>query len=209
MKTPPLRRLLTRVGRSSVKSCVRAGGLREPELTTDAQAVFDQMADEVTWPDQSANQVYLAAMVLPVAALYKTLRERGWAQQDAIDNVQAAFIATGGPQRSFFKLLLRTEPGRRLFLRSLRPNWLWLTPPPANEWSVTERSETRVTIEVTRCYRWEAFRLLGAPEAASAACAFEEHMMNASPRLRLTTSSMATGADRCRFCFERQLETAH
>ena len=76
-------------------------------------------------------------------------------------------------------------------------------------WTVTERSETRVTIEVTRCYRWEAFRLLGTPEAASAACAFEEHMMNASPRLRLTTSSMATGADRCRFCFERQLETAH
>ena len=209
MTTPPLRRLLMRVGRSSVKSCVRAGEMREPGLTTDAQAVFDRMVSEVTWPDQSANRAYLAVMVLPVAALYKTLRERGWAQLAAVDTVQAAFLATGEPQRSLFKLLLRTELGRRLFLRSLRPNWLWLTPPPANEWSVTERSETRVTIEVSRCYRWDAFRLLGNPEAASVACAFEEHMMNASHHLRLTTSSMATGADRCRFCFERQLETAH
>ena len=198
-----------RFGQSSVKSCVRASEMREPGLTTDAQAFFDQMADGVTWPDRSANQVYLAVMVLPVAALYKTLRERGWAQQDAVDTVQAAFLASGERQRSFFKLLLHTEMGRRLFLRSLRPNWLWLTPPPANEWSVTERSETRLTIEVSRCYRWDAFRLLGTPEAASAACAFEEHMMNASPHLRLTTSSMATGADRCRFCFERQMENAN
>ncbi|MEA2023524.1 MAG: L-2-amino-thiazoline-4-carboxylic acid hydrolase [Actinomycetota bacterium] len=209
MTTPPLRGLLLWIGRSSVKSCVRAGEMREPGLTTDAQACFDQMADEVTWPDRSANQVYLAVMVLPIAALYKTLRERGWALQDAVGAVQAAFLATGERQRSRFKLLLRTDLGRRLFLRSLRPNWLWLTPPPANEWSVAERSETRVTIEVSRCYRWDAFHLVGTPEVASAACAFEVHMMNASPHLRLTASSMATGADRCCFCFERQLESAH
>ena len=105
-------------------------------------------------------------------------------------------------ERSFFKLLLRTDRGRRLFLRSLRPNWLLLTPPPANQWSVTERSPTRVTIEITRCYRWDAFRLVGTPEVASVACAYEESVMNGSPYLHLTYSSMAAGADRCRFCFE-------
>ena len=112
-------------------------------------------------------------------------------------------------QRSLFGLALRTDLGRRLFLRSLRPNWLWLTPPPSNVWSVTERSDTRVTIEVARCYRWDAFCLLGAPEAASVACAFEEHMMNASPSLALSTRSMATGADKCRFCFERNPEISN
>lgn len=204
----PIRGLLLRSGRSSVKSCVRTGGMTEPGLTTDAQAVYDRMVDEVTWPDQLANQGYLAVMVLPVAALYKTLRERGWAQEDAIDAVHAAFLATGAPQRSFFKLLLRTDVGRRLFLRSLRPNWLWLTPPPANQWSVTERSPTQVTIEISRCYRWEAFRLVGTPEVASVACAYEEYVMDASPYLRLTHSSMPAGADRCRVGFERVADTA-
>ena len=201
--TPPIRGLLLRSGRSSVKSCVRAGGMSEPGLTTDALAVYDRMADEVTWPDQLANQGYLAVMVLPVAALYKTLRERGWAQQEAADAVRAAFLATGARQRSFFKLLLRTDLGRRLFLRSLRPNWLWLTPPPTNQWSVIERSSTRVTIEITRCYRLDAFRLVGTPEVASVACAYEEYVMNGSPDLRVTTSTMAAGADTCRSCFER------
>lgn len=204
----PIRGLLLRSGRSSVKSCVRTGGMTEPGLTGDAQAVYDRMADEVTWPDQLANQGYLAVMVLPVAALYKTLRERGWAQQNAVDAVHAAFLATGARQRSFFKLLLRTDLGRRLFLRSLRPNWLWLTPPPANQWSVTERSPTRVTIEITGCYRWDAFRLVGTPEVALVACAFEECVMNASPYLCLTYSSMAGGADRCRFCFELVADTS-
>ena len=204
----PARDLLLRYGRSSVKSCVRAGGMTEPGLTADAQAVYDRMADEVTWPEQLANRVYLAVMVLPVAALYKTLRERGWAQQDAVDAVHAAFLATGTRERSFFKLLVRTDLGRRLFLRSLRPNWLWLTPPPANQWTVTERSPTRVTVEISRCYRWDAFHLLGTPEVAPVACAFEEYVMDASPYLRLSYSSMAAGADRCRVCFERVANAA-
>jgi len=199
---------LLRVGRSSVKSCTSARGMTAPGLAADAQAMYDEMAEQIVWPDQLANKVYLAVMVLPVAALYKTLTERGWPRQDAVNTVEAAFLATGAPQRRLFKLLLGTDLGRRLFLRSLRPNWLWLTPPPANQWRVTERSGTRVTIEVTRCYRWDAFCLLGVPEIASAACRFEEHMMNVSPRLSLTISSLATGADRCCICFERQLHNA-
>lgn len=192
-----------------MRSCVRVGDMTEPGLAVDALAIYDDTADAVTWPDRFADQVYLAAMVMPVAALYKALRERGSDRQDTVDRVQAAFLATGARQRSLFGLALRTDLGRRLFLRSLRPNWLWLTPPPSNVWSVTERSDTRVTIEVARCYRWDAFCLLGAPEAASVACAFEEHMMNASPSLALSTRSMATGADKCRFCFERNPEISN
>jgi hypothetical protein len=203
-----VRGLIARSGRSSVESCVRAADLAETGLTGDAQSIYDQLADEVIWPDRIADQVYLAVMVLPVASLYKALRKRGWAQQDAVDAVESAFLATGTRQRSLFKLLLGTDLGRQLFLRSLRPNWLWLTPPPFNEWRVTERSKARVTIEVTRCYRWDAFRLVGTPEVASVACAFETHMMSTSPHLRLAVSSMATGADRCHIRFERQLENA-
>lgn len=196
-------KLLLRAGRSSVESCVEAGDMGESGLTVEAQSTFDRLAGEVVWPDRLANRVYLAVMVLPVAALYLTLRERDWSQQNAVDAVQAAFLATGESQRNFFRLVLSTRLGRRLFMRSLRPNWLGLTPPPLNQWQVTDRSQNRVTIDITRCYRWDAFNLIGTPEVASAACAFEEHMMNPSPFLRITASSMATGADRCHFCFEQ------
>ena len=208
MTTSLVHGLLLRVGRSSVKSCISARGIIAPGLAADADAMYDEVAGQIVWPDQLTNKAYLAVMVLPVAALYKTLTERGWARQDAVETVEAAFLATGAPQRRLFKLLLRTDLGRRLFLRSLRPNWLWLTPPPANQWRVTQRSGTRVTIEVTRCYRWDAFCLLGIPEIAKAACGFEEHMMNVSPHLSLTISSLATGADRCRISFERQPHNA-
>mgnify|MGYP001814216905 CR=1 FL=1 len=177
--------------------------MTDPGLTADALETYDRMADQVAWPDRLANQFYLAVMVFPVAALYKTLRERDQPLQEAVDAVQAAFVATGEFQRSLFRLMLGTDLGRRLFLRSLRPNWLGLTPPPANQWIVTERSKSRVVIDITRCYRWDAFNLVGTPEVATAACAFEEYMMNPSRYLRLTTSSMGAGADRCRFCFER------
>ena len=150
-----------------------------------------------------ANRLYLAVMVLPLVARYKALRERDRSQQDAIEAVEAAFLATGAFQRGFFNLILSARLGRRLFLLSLGPSWLWLTPPPANQRTVTERTPNRVTIEVTRCYRWDAFNLVGTPEVASVACAYEEYVMNGSPALRLETNSMAAGADRCRFCFER------
>ena len=54
---------LLRAGRSSVRSCVEAGELEEVGLAADAQSAFDRLAGEV--------------MVLPVASLYLTLRERG------------------------------------------------------------------------------------------------------------------------------------
>lgn len=193
---------LLRAGRSSVRSCVEAGELEDVGLAADTQSTFDRLAGEVVWPDRLANRVYLAVMILPVASLYLTLRERGRSEQEAVDAVQTAFLASGESQRKLFKLVLSTRTGRRLFLRSLRPNWLGLTPPPSNQWNLTERSSTRVTIDITRCYRWDEFNSIGVPEVASVACAFEEHMMTPSPYLRITGSSMATGADKCHFCFE-------
>ena len=113
MTTSLVRGLLLRVGRSSVKSCVSARGVTEPGLAADARGNLRPDGRSDLWPDQSANKAYLAVMVLPVAALYKTLIERGWPRQDAVDNVEAAFLATGAPQRSLFKLLLGTDLGRR------------------------------------------------------------------------------------------------
>lgn len=198
----PTRSVLLRMGRSAVGSTVKASGLDDPELPATAERVFDQMAAAVDWPDQFANQIYLVEMVLPVAAFYRALREQGWNQPDAIRTVHHAFLATGDAQRQLFVLLMRTRLGARLFLRTLRPNWLGLTPPPANQWTVTRPKPTTVQIEVSRCYRLDAFRHLGTPEVAFIACYFEGYVMDVSPHIRVTWHGMATGAERCHHCFE-------
>lgn len=194
------RGLVLRMGRSSLDSCVRAMDSNEAGLLEDAGAVYDRLARRAPWPNQVPNRFYLVLFVLPVAALYTALRERGWSQSDAIDAVHDAFLATGEHERAAFTLLFRTDLGRRLFLRSLRPNWLWLTPPPANEWTLTERTPDRVTIEVSRCYRWDAFQLLGVPEVAGVGCDYEEYVFQGSPHLLVAWTGMPTGADRCRAC---------
>jgi hypothetical protein len=202
MLAVPTRGVLLHLGRSALGSTVKASELTDPELPAAAERVFDRMAAEVEWPDQVANQIYLVEMVLPVAAFYTALREQGWGQPDAIRTVHRAFLATGDAQRRLFVLLMRTRLGAGLFLRTLRPNSLGLTPAPANQWTVTRPEPGTVQIEVSRCYRFEAFRQLGTPEVAFIACYFEGYVMDVSPYVRVTWQGMATGADRCHHCFE-------
>lgn len=202
MMLVPTRGVLLRLGRSAVASTVKAGEVTDPRLSEDVQRVFDRMAGDVDWPDQLANQIYLVEVVLPVAAFYRVLREEGWDQPEAIRAVHHAFLATGDTQRRLFVLLMRTRLGARLFLRTLRPNWLGLTPPPANQWTVTRPTPDTVQIEVSGCYRLDAFRQVGTPEVAFIACSFEGFVMDVSPFIGVTWNSMATGAERCHHHFE-------
>jgi hypothetical protein len=94
--------------------------------------------------------------------------------------------------------------GARLFLRTLRPNWLGLTPPPANRLTVTRPTPDTVQIEVSGCYRLDAFGQVGTPEVAFIACFFEGFVMDVSPFIRVTWNSMATGAE----ALPRPLRTA-
>lgn len=141
-------------------------------------------------------------MVLPVAAFHRALRERGWTQPDAIRAVHEAFLATGDSQRRVLVLLMRSRLGARLFLGTLRPNWLGLTPRPADQWTVTRPQPDVVQIEVSRCYRLDPFRQVGTPEAAFFACHFEGDVMDISPCIRVTWNGMAAGAERCHRCVE-------
>lgn len=205
MRTGVAAGLLTRMGRSSLDGSLRHAEPERPGLVEDTHAAYDLLLARTPWPAQVANQGYLVLVVLPIAGLYTALRERGVTQQDAVGTVRGVFLATGERERALFTLIFRTGVGRRVFLRSLRPNWLWLTPPPANVWTVTERTRDALTIEVSHCYRWDTFRLLGVPEVAQVACDYEEYMFNGSPRLQVTWSAMPAGAEQCHMC----LRSAH
>jgi hypothetical protein len=188
------------MGRSSLDAAVRAAAPDRMGLVEATHVAFDALLARTPWPQHRADRGYLVIVVLPIAALYTALRERGITQHDAVETVRDVFLTTGARERALFSMVFRTGLGRRLFLRSLRPNWLWLTPLPANVWTVTERTRDAVTIEVSHCYRWETFRVLGVPEVAQIACDYEEYMFNGSPHLRVTWTAMPAGAEQCRMC---------
>ena len=198
MFSTQMRGLLLQVGRASLEMWVRAGHMTEPGLASDAQKIYARMADRVPWPAQQANRAHLVFTVLPVAALYTALRERGKAEQDAVEEVRGAVKVTIGPLRQGAGLLLRTEPGRRLFMRTLAPSTLGrFFPAPAWQTTWTERSQNRVTFDVTRCYDLDMLRLLDAAPVAPVLCAGDAYVIPWS-----RTGTLATGAERCDFCFE-------
>ncbi len=192
------RGLLLQAGRASLEIWVRAGRMTEPRLASDARAIYDRMADRVPWPAQQANQAHLVFMVLPMAALYTALREHGKAEQDAVETVQAAVKVGMAPLRGVFGLLLGAERGRRLFMRTLAPGPLGrFFPAPAWQITWTERSKNRVAFDITRCYDLDMLRLLGTAPVAVALCTGDAYVIPWS-----RTGTLATGADRCDFCFE-------
>ncbi len=142
-------------------------------------------------------------MVLPVAVLNRTLREQGWERPDAIRTVHHAFLTTGDTQRGLFVLLTHTRLGARLLLRTLRPNWLGLTPPgptsgPSPDPRPTPRCRSRCPAATgsTRSAR------LGTPAVAFIACNFEGFVMESRPTsgspgmARLRVPRAATSASR-------------
>jgi len=186
-------------GRASLALWVRGGQMTEPGLAPEARAAYDRLAGRLPWPEQM-NRAYLAFFVLPMAALYTSLRERGWTEQAAADAVESASIAIARPLRIALALELRTERGRRSYLSTVAD----MFPPPAWEATWVERSGNRAAFDVTRCYILDSLRLLGAGPVAPAFCAFDAALHEgASSQLRFSRSgALAMGADRCDFCIE-------
>lgn len=186
-------------GRASLALWVRGGQMTEPGLAPEARAAYDRLAGRLPWPEQM-NRAYLAFFVLPMGALYTSLRERGWTEQAAADAVESASIAIARPLRKALALELRTERGRRSYLSTVAD----MFPPPAWEATWVERSENRAAFDVTRCYVLDSLRLLGAGPVAPAFCAFDAALHEgACPQLRFARSgALAMGADRCDFCIE-------
>ena len=193
------RRLLLHAGRASLGLWVRRGRMSEPGFAPEARAAYDRFARELPWPEKM-NRAYLVFFVLPMASLYTSLRERGWTEQDAADAVRSASIAIAGPLRRALGLELRTERGRRNYLRTVAD----MFPSPAWEATWVERSEDRAAFDVTRCYILDSLRLLDAGPVAPAFCAFDAALHEgACPQLRFSRSgALAMGADRCDFCIE-------
>jgi len=203
MLTSAARWLLLQTGRTSLWMWGPACGTSTEGLRADAQRRYDRMADEVPWPDEQVNRALLVWVVLPMAALYTALRERGRTEQEAVDAVtRAVDVLLVSAERPVVGLLSRTGPGRRFLVQGTPIAVDVLSPAFGGTW--VERSGNRMAVDVTRCYILDTLRLLGAAPATAAMCAHDRaSYAGVCPKLRFSrTGTLGTGADRCDFCLE-------
>lgn len=208
MLTSQTRTVLLRGGKAFLGRWVRGAGNVGPDVEACARVNYARLADDVAWPDEPTNRLVLAFFILPMASLYKALLEAGRAQSEAVDSVTQAVVSMVGIERGLTSLLVRSDLGRRLYLRSWRPQLRIYFPPPSWQVSLHENTGERVVFDVTRCYVVETLQALDAAEVAPAFCTYDEAMYEGlCPRLRFTrTGTLATGAARCDFCFENLRE---
>jgi hypothetical protein len=149
----------------------------------------------------------LAYLVLPTAALYTELRERGWSEPSAVDAVTRALgVVLVRAERPPIGLLSRIALGRQALVQGTANFAAWAPRLVGASCDVTlvERTPTRMAIDVTRCYVLDTLRLLDAAPAVAAMCAHDTAAYAGTcPRIRFTrTGTSGTGADRCDFCLE-------
>ncbi|MGB8384786.1 MAG: L-2-amino-thiazoline-4-carboxylic acid hydrolase [Dermatophilaceae bacterium] len=207
MLTSQTKGVLLQLGSPSLSLWVRAGGVSEPGLRADTQRTYRQLATRAPWPDQHVNRVILVFLVLPMAALYTVLRERGRTEQQALEVVTDAVGAVVvGPERRVIRMLVSTDLGRRLIVRAEASAAGALLALGAPTWEATfiERSEHRMALDVTRCYIRDTLSQLDAAPAVVAMCSHDiSAFADLSSQLRLSrTGTLGTGADRCDFCLE-------
>jgi hypothetical protein len=201
-------RWLTLLGaRASVAVWVRAGGTSERGLGSATRGTYDRLACRVPWPAEQLNRVLLAYLVLPMAALYTELRERGWSEQATVDVVTRALgVVLVRAERPVIGLLSRTVPGRQILVQGTATFAAWSPRLLGSAWEATvvERSPNRVGMDVTRCYVLDTLRLLDAAPAVAAMCAHDTAAYAGTcPRIRFSrTGTLGTGADRCDFRLE-------
>jgi hypothetical protein len=207
MITSQTRWLMLLGGRASVEVWARAAGTSQRGLGSATRGTYDRLAAQVPWPAEQLNRVMLAFLVLPMAALYSQLRERGWSESSAVDAVTRALgVVLVRAERPPIGLLSRTPLGRQVLVQGTATFAAWAPRLVGSAWDVTlvERTPTRMGIDVTRCYVLDTLRLLDAAPAVAAMCAHDTAAYaDTCPRIRFTrTGTLGTGADRCDFCLE-------
>lgn len=174
-------------------------------LTAEMRTRYWHHVAQVAWPSKRAMQLHLTMSILPGAALYGALRERGLPAGEAVDAVAALIARRSASRRARLERLTRHRLVRTAFLPLAQLVTRVFFPSPGWETHWRERSGTAVAFDMSRCYFLDTFTALGMPELTRAFCAGDDVMYaDLCPQLRwLRTGTLATGAPVCDFRFER------
>lgn len=196
-------RILLTIGRASTRLWLRSAPRDSPMLRRDVRAEYDRLSTQLPWPDSTPLRLHLVFSVLPGAACYRTLCQHGYTSTEAARIITDAMTEMAVPRHRVLALVVRTEHGRRAFMR-LAGASLRLFPAPGWQARWVERNDHRVAFDMTRCFDLDMLARLDAAPIAAAYCAVDDVLYtDLHPELRWTrTGTLATGADHCDFCFE-------
>jgi hypothetical protein len=149
---------------------------------------------------------HLAGNILPVLALYRTLRASGFEQADAL-NVLEPVVQAGFKARPAFQLarLTRHLPAPFEALRTFMPIALRRFPPQGWAIEQLENQPDHISFDISRCFYVDVLAAYGAPELCPLFCHADDLLMaEASPQIKWArTGTLAQGAERCDFRWER------
>jgi hypothetical protein len=196
--------MLLAAGRASTRAWLRAVDRDSPSLLRLSAAAYDRHAAALPWPAGPVLQAQLVFSVLPGAAMYAALQSQGASSEQSARLVADALTAMAQPRRRVYLRLVDSDLGRRVFLKAVAVASPRLYPAPGWQATWRERSSRRVAFDFTRCYFVDMLSRLDAAPLAPAYCQPDDALYaDLHPQLRWSRSgTLATGAQRCDFCFE-------
>ena len=168
------------------------------------QTYYDALtADRPVFRDARLNR-HLTLGVLPVLALYHALGDEFDDQEHCLQTAEEmVLVAFGGLRRVTPALGWFPNPFEvfRIFARAARP----LFPPNGWRQETIEDSKNAYHWEMRSCLFVETLAAYGAPELARVFCQVDDHSFETLPEqiAFCRTGTLARGAERCDFRFER------
>jgi 2-dehydropantoate 2-reductase len=183
----------------------RRGATEAARLMVQAEERYDELHAGRPRYSNRAMRWHLEARILPILALYQTLRADIGDQDVALAEVVDLFHMVFASRRRRIALLrLLPDPfplfrwiGRRTMQRSY-PEEGWTT-----EWVADD--EQRLAFNIRRCLYVDTLTAYGAPELMPHICAFDDWMFETLPPTIAweRTTTLGRGGDRCDFCWRR------
>ncbi len=175
-------------------------------LVARVQARYDDLFARRLRFHQTALRQHYEESILPVLALYQTLREEGADEATAlaeVDRIVAALLARSG-QRRLVQLLGRM-PDPFAALRVLNRWALKHRYPPEGwrfEWA--EDNDRCIAYDARECFYVNVLTAYGAPELTAHLCAIDDLLYSDLPGISWErTKTLGRGDDRCDFRFCR------
>jgi len=140
-------------------------------------------------------------------ALYRTLREDGWSEDDAVDRVARLVWEPLKMVGSMASLYRRTPAPMLLWKAMVKVASKTVQGPPAWEYTWLEAGDAfDLGFNVTSCAYWEYFKRMGAPELGRAYCQPDVYIAERlAPAIEFhRTKTLATGGDCCDFRYRRR-----
>lgn len=178
--------------------------IEEGELRAEIVRRYAQLRGEADLSNAMLAK-HLLRSILPAAAIYGQLLERGRDGAEALARIRASVMKSDAPMRGFLSRAGRLPGFYRLFRRMCVAGTKTAFGPAGWVFEWKRRDDAVLAWNCRRCFYVEAFARLRLPELTEIFCASDDFIYGAIPGLRWArTKTLGRGDALCNFCFIRE-----